>query len=194
MTVELGGIRLNRVHQIVTLEQTDLVHHRVPGREGNILQDWGRVSVRLEINGIFYGGTASKQLDALRTIYKQRKPVDFVAEIVGQAYFTKIILERFEVCQIAGEPEQFSYKLAIAEYIPAQEKTPLAESTKPDAGVKTSAANFTTVATLPDALQIGALPLITNPVEPLKGAMNPIVEVTKNLNTVIKDLTDLFNL
>ena len=37
MPIELAGIRLDRIHKIVTLEQATLVSHRVPGLEGNVV-------------------------------------------------------------------------------------------------------------------------------------------------------------
>jgi DNA circularisation protein N-terminus len=190
MTIELGGIKLNRVHRIVTLEQADLISHRIPGKQGNITQDLGRDSVRLQIYGIFYGAAnASKDLEALRKIYKQRQPVDFVAEIVGQAYFSQVIIEQFEVSQLAGEPEQFSYKLAIAES-PIEAK--LTASPNLDAKIELEANNLINIATIPDVLALGSLPEITNPIEPLRGALEPVKAATQNLNAATEGLKAIF--
>jgi DNA circularisation protein N-terminus len=190
MTIELGGIKLNRVHRIVTLEQADLISHRIPGKQGNITQDLGRDSVRLQIYGIFYGeANASKDLEALRKIYKQRQPVDFVAEIVGQAYFSQVIIEQFEVSQLAGEPEQFSYKLAIAE---SPIETKLTASPNLDAKIELEANNLINIATIPDVLAIGSLPEITNPIEPLRGALEPVKAATQNLNAATEGLKAIF--
>ena len=62
MPVEVGGIKLHRVHKIVTLEQGAFVYHRIPGLEGNVVQVLGRDSVRLQIEGIFYGSEARLNL------------------------------------------------------------------------------------------------------------------------------------
>jgi hypothetical protein len=186
MTIELGGIKSNRVHRIVTLETADLISHRIPGKAGNMIQDLGRDSVRLQINGIFYGAAkASQDLEALRKIYKQREPVDFVAEIVGQAYFSQVIIEQFEVFQIAGEPEQFSYQLAIVE---SPIKTTVTTTNNLDAGIQIEANNLINVATIPDVLALGAFPEITNPIEPLKNALEPVKIATENLNAVTEGL------
>ena len=197
MGIELGGIKLNRVHRIVTIEQADLVSHRVPGMTGNIVQDLGRDSVRLKVSGIFYGAeTASKDLEKLRGIYKKREPVDFLAEIVGQAYFSKVIVEKFEVFQLAREPEQFSYTLVIVEYTEAskKQKTKSSEVAKVNKSIKMEAKITMDVATLPDALQLGTLPEITNPIEPLKGALEPIKEATKSLDEVTTGLKAIFGI
>lgn len=197
MGIELGGIKLNRVHRIVTLEQADLVSHRVPGMTGNIVQDLGRDSVRLKVSGIFYGvETAIKDLEKLRGIYKKREPVDFLGEIVGQAYFSKVIVEKFEVFQLAAEPEQFSYTLVIVEYTEASKKKKTKSSgvAKINKSIKMEAKIAIDVATLPDALQLGTLPEITNPIETLKGALEPIKEATKSLDEVTTGLKAIFGI
>lgn len=197
MTIELGGIKLNRVHRLVTLEQADLVSHRVPGMTGNIVQDLGRDSVQIEIQGIFYGAeTATKDLENLRQIYKQRKPVDFLAEIVGQAYFSQVVVEKFEVFQLAEEPEQFSYRLTIAEYLDTAKKTQTAGRgvAKVNQSIKLEAKTTMDIATLPDAIQLGTLPEITNPIEPLKGALDPVKEATKGLDEVTTGLKAIFDI
>ncbi|MEH2291330.1 DNA circularization N-terminal domain-containing protein [Nostoc sp.] len=192
MTIEIGGIKLNRVHRIVTLETADLILHRIPGKAGNMIQDLGRDSVRLQINGIFYGAAnASKDLEALRKIYKQREAVDFVAEIVGQAYFSQVIIEQFEVFQVAGEAEQFSYQIAIAESAIKATATATA-TTNLDGGIQVEASNLIDVATIPDVLALGSLPEITNPIEPLKGALEPVKAATENLGAATEVLKAIF--
>ena len=93
MPIELAGIQLNRIHRITTLEQGAFVYHRIPGLEGDVVQNLGRDSVRLRIEGIFYGDSAREDMESLREIYKAKEPVDFLAEIVGQAYFAQVLLE-----------------------------------------------------------------------------------------------------
>lgn len=191
MTVELGGIKLNRVHRLVTLEQADWVSHQIPGMEGNVVQDLGRDLVKLEISGICYGAeTASQELETLRQVYKKREPVDFLAEIVGQAYFSRVIIHNFQVFQLAEEPEQFSYTIAIREYV-TNSKTQAKTNqniAKVNQSIKLQAQTAISIASLPDALQLGTLPEITNPIEPLKGALEPIKEATQGLDEVTKGL------
>lgn len=191
MAVKLAGIDLQRVHRIQTLEQNHFVYHRIPGMQGNLVQNLGRDSVRLEIQGIFYGVKAQESLEALRKVYKQQKPVDFMADVVGQAYFSQVTIERFEVVQSSQEPDQFSYSLAIAEYAPITSQT---SATNIDKNIKKDAAGFMTAALLPDALQMGAMPEITNPVEPLKPALEPIQETVSSLDESLAGLKALFSL
>ena len=55
MPIELAGIELNRIHKIHTLEKADFASHRIPGSDGNVVQNMGRESVVMQIEGIFYG-------------------------------------------------------------------------------------------------------------------------------------------
>src|ERR687886_12038 len=190
MAIELAGIQLHRVHKIATLEQAVLVHHRVPGLEGNVAQNLGRNSVRLQIEGIFYGSAAKDDLEALRKDYKHRKPVDFLAELVGQAYFSQVSLERFEVAQSAPYPDEFSYSLTIAEYV-APPKSDTAAAASMDRAIQLKAQNFMAVATLPNAL--GSIPELTNPVAPVQGALEQITGATQGLPSVTEGLYALLN-
>lgn len=192
MPIEIAGIALNRVHRIKTLEQSHFVYQQVPGMQGSVVQNLGRESVRLQLEGIFYGAKALESLETLRKAYKQQKPVDFLADVVGQAYFSQVVLERFEVQQSAEYPDQFTYVLAIAEYVVDASKTAASHSV--DASVKVDATGLMTATLLPDALQIGSLPEITNPVEPLKASLDPVKDTLQNLDTALSEFKDLFRL
>ncbi|MFG6102187.1 DNA circularization N-terminal domain-containing protein [Leptothoe sp. EHU-05/26/07-4] len=193
MPIELAKIQLDRVHKVDTLERAALVHHQVPGLEGNITQNLGRNSVRLQIEGIFYGTSAEEDLETLRKAYKQREPVDFLADIVGRAYFSQVVLEQFDVLQAAQAPEQFSYRLTIAEYVPPKPST-IADAAAVDQAIQSQAQLLLDIATLPEALSMGSLPALTNPAEPLQGALNQITVATEELPAVADGLRGLLDL
>ncbi|EKU99385.1 hypothetical protein Lepto7375DRAFT_1412 [Leptolyngbya sp. PCC 7375] len=193
MPIELAKIQLDRVHKVDTLERAALVHHQVPGLEGNITQNLGRNSVRLQIEGIFYGTSAEDDLETLRKAYKQREPVDFLADIVGRAYFSQVVLEQFDVLQAAQAPEQFSYRLTIAEYVPPKPSA-IADAAAVDQAIQSQAQLLLDVATLPEALSMGSLPALTNPAEPLQGALNQITGATAGLPDVATGLEGLLAL
>ncbi|MEG3839833.1 DNA circularization N-terminal domain-containing protein [Microcoleus sp. herbarium14] len=194
MAIKLGKIELNKVHRIVTLEQADWVTHRIPGKLGNLVQDLGRDSVQLEISGIFYGQKAGDDLDFLRKIHKQRKAVDFVAEIVGQAYFSQVVLEKIEVWQVARSPDEFSYRLIVAEYIEPPKPSASPGVSNVDKKIKLESATLMNVASLTDVLQMGNLPEITNPIEPLKTALEPVKAATKDFGNATAGLKALFKI
>jgi hypothetical protein len=173
MPIHLGDLTLNRVHRIVTLEDAAFVHHRVPGAAGDVLQDLGRRSVRLRIEGICFGATASDDLDALRGLYTAREPVDFIADVVGQTYVSQVALDRLEVAESAADPGQFSWTLTVSEYVepPA---SGVAATAAVNASVELDAGALMDIAALPDMLQFGSLPEVSNPLEPLKGSLSNV--------------------
>ena len=175
MPIQLADLSLNRVHRITTLEETAFVHHRVPGAAGDVLQDLGRRSVRLRVEGICYGAKAKEELEQLRGLYAAREPVDFIADVVGQTYVSRVALDRLEVAEHARDPEQFTWTLTVSEYVepPARGEAALEAV---EANVQLEAAALLDIASLPDALSLGSLPEITNPFVPLSGALSPVAE------------------
>lgn len=192
MPIEIAKTQLTQIHHLSTLEQANWVTHHVPGREGTVTQDLGRASVRLDIRGICYGPNAQADLDHLRRVHKQRDAVDFLADIVGQSYFSQVIIEQLEVTQSALAPDEFSYRLVVAEFKPA--KASASGVSNVNQAIKADAASFLTVASLPDALQMGALPTITNPIEPLQGAIAPIQEATQGVGQATAGLRSILGL
>ena len=189
MPIEIANIPLPRVHRVVTQERADFISHRIPGLSGNVVQDMGRQSVRLRIDGIFYGDKAQDDLEALRDVFKDRLPVDFLAEIVGQAYFAQVIIEQLDVQQAAHEPEQFSYQLTVAEYVPPP--TPAAGLSLPDidAALALDALDFMSMIQLPDLL--GA-PDFGDPTPPLKAVQKNVADVLAKANAPTAALAGVF--
>lgn len=188
MPVELGKLQLTKIHQIRTLETAHFVYQRVPGKAGSAAQDLGRASVRLQIEGIFYGPNRHDEIEQLRTLYLKREPIDFIADLVKQYYVSQVILERFDVTEAAEQPEQFSYSLIISEYV-LPPKTP--DTTAMAKNIKVEAKAMLEIATLPEALSFGALPEISNPFVPLKSALDPVKEATSGLQDSVSGLKTL---
>lgn len=189
MPIELAGISLPRIHRIVTRERADFVSHRIPGLEGNVVQDFGRHSVRLKIEGIFYGATAKDDLEALRDVYKAREPVDFLADLVGQAYFAQVIVEEMEVRQAAEEPEQFSFQLTIAEYVPPPQPASGFEGPDIDSLLELEALDFLDMIQLPDLLSV---PGFGDPTVPLQSILDGVGGALGGLDQPAQDLAGLY--
>ena len=195
MPIEIGGIQLNRVHRLATLEQAALAAHRIPGLEGSVVQDLGRASVQLRIEGICYGATANDDLEALRSLYKNRKPVDFLAEIVGEAYFSQVVITHFEVFEVAGNPDELSYVLHVLEHVePPQPEAAAADLAAVDGAILADAQSFMAAAlaaaSLPDL--IASIPDLKNPLKPLAGAMDGVESAMTKLGNVTGPLQSLF--
>jgi hypothetical protein len=187
MPIQIADLTLNRVHRITTLEQSAFVHHRVPGAGGDVLQDLGRRSVRLRIEGICFGPTAPDELGQLRGLYVAREPVDFIADVVGQTYVSRVALDRLEVAESADDPSQFTWTLTVSEYVePPVRDTAAMEAV--DAGIQADAGALMDIATLPDALALGSIPEISNPFVPLSGALAPVAEASQALHGTMTGL------
>jgi hypothetical protein len=192
MPIELGGIKISRIHKIATLEDAAFVYHRIPGQEGNTVQNLGRDSVRLQIEGIFYGPKAKEDLEKLRNLHIKRQPVDFIADVLGQAYTGKVTLDRFEVSESALEPQQFSYILVVSEYV--QPPASASSVAAVDSQIKVDAQAGLNMAALPDALALGSLPEITNPFPPLKDALEPAKQASSGLLQSVGGMKKLFGI
>ncbi|MCB9232788.1 MAG: DNA circularization N-terminal domain-containing protein [Bacteroidia bacterium] len=189
MPIEIGGISLSRIHRIHTLERADFVRHRVPGLEGDLVQNMGRASVRLQIEGAFFGETALDDLNALRDIYKAREPIDFLADITGSAYFAQVIIEQFEVSQLAGEVDQFNIALVVAEYVEPPEANNDLGLDEVDAGLELEALDFMDMIELPDLLSV---PGFGDPTPPLSAVLDGIKASISKLTDSASVLSDLF--
>ena len=193
MAIEIGGIKLNKIHRIETLESGSYVYHKVAGLEGNVSQDLGRDSVKIMIEGIFYGPEALDDLEKLRKIYTEREAVNFLADVTGQAYAANVKIDTMQVAESAKFQNQFSYSLIITEYV----EPPASENGfgGVDDMVGLDASLNMDIMELPDMLNMGAIPEISNPVEPLKGALEPVskaaaefTETAGKLNSLLKTL------
>lgn len=188
MAIELGGIKLRKISRINSLEQAGFVRHRIPGLEGELAQNLGRPSVRLEIEGIHYGPDAQEGLDSLRKMHVEKEPVEFLADIIGKAYFALVILDRFEVIQDAQAPDQYSYLLEIVEYVKPPEPV-LQQIPAVDAGILQDATQFMDLVQLPDQLN---LPEISDPTVPMKNMLTGVKETLMPLENEQSTLAEIF--
>lgn len=194
MAIELAGVKLEKVHKINTLEKADFVYQNVVGMNGNLIQNLGRGAVFLSIEGICYGREAKGDLEKIRTFYLKGEPLDFLADIAGKAYVSKVMADSFFVKQSADEPDQFSYKLVITEYVKSAQQSAMANEkarAKMNNNIKTTAKMRLEMAKLPDALAFGSLPELTNPFEPLDGAMTPVKDAGAGLTDAVSGLKKL---
>ena len=142
MAVEVGKISLENLTEVSVQERPHVVHHEVPGLEGNLAQVMGRASVQVTLHGIFYGADAATSLKDLRKLHLAGDPVDFFADAVGEGYFAQVIISRLDVAQKAGEPDQFNYRCELVEYVKPPEPAVTSPFGAIDSGLLDQASGF----------------------------------------------------
>jgi hypothetical protein len=117
MAVRIGSIEMEKLTLVEVRERARLSHYSVPGFAGDFVQTFGRPSVEVLLNGIFFGPEALDNLAALRALHQGREPVDFFADAVGEGYFTQVLISRLELRQRAGRPDEFDFVCEVVEYV-----------------------------------------------------------------------------
>ena len=181
MPIELADIILARIHRIATLEDNALARHAIPGFAGDLIQHLGRHSVRLRIDGMFYGPGAPDDLESLRAIYRQGDPVDFAADLVDQAYVGRVLVERLQTWQQAGEYNQISFSLVVGEYV----EPPEPETVSIDDELADKADRF---------MALANLPLVRDPAPALRRALRDLESAVQALETALEPLRPIFGL
>jgi ABC-type amino acid transport substrate-binding protein len=117
MAVRIGSIELEKLTLVEVRERARLSHYSVPGFAGDFVQTFGRPSVEVLLNGIFFGPEALDNLGALRALQQGREPVDFFADAVGEGYFTQVLISRLDLRQRAGRPDEYDFVCEVVEYV-----------------------------------------------------------------------------
>src|SRR5262245_7018774 len=99
MALEIAGVVLDKLVSIEASETARFVRHAVPGLSGEYAQDLGRPCVRIRVRGIFYGSDASDRLKELRGHLLDRTPVDFLCELIGEGYFSQVVVDDLNVAE-----------------------------------------------------------------------------------------------
>src|SRR5579863_404394 len=113
----LDGFELQQVQKIEAEDNEAVTQHRVPGLEGDFLQDLGRRATRIVLNGVLTGSTVADNLKQLREQFQKAEAVPFVADVATAVAVDKVLIEEFNVRELAGKPERFEYAFALREFI-----------------------------------------------------------------------------
>lgn len=197
MPLEIAGVVLDKLVSIDVSEGARFVRHAVPGQEGDYAQALGRPSVQIQVRGIFYGPTASDDLQTLRGHLLTREPVDFLCEITGQGYFSQVLVDRIDVSQRAGRLDEFDFECALTEFVPPPPPPASSPFGDIDAGLLDEAAGLmddvqnalAEVAALGDLLA-GAADF-GNPTTRLPGMLDAVTGATSGAAGTLSALGDL---
>jgi hypothetical protein len=92
------------------------VQQRVPGQSGSVFQDLGREPVTVVMEGILLGEDTQAALEELRQAQMKAQPLSFAADAVAGADLTEVIIADFQVKQLAGHQNRFSFYLKVREH------------------------------------------------------------------------------
>jgi hypothetical protein len=122
MSISLGEIELKSIQNIKTDELQALIKHRIPGLEGDIIQNLGRHPTKISFEGILMGEDALTSIENLRQKFKTREPVAFVSDITGSTDVTDVVIEDLRIWELGGRPNHYGYIILVKEYIKIAEE------------------------------------------------------------------------
>jgi hypothetical protein len=128
----VDDIELPLVQEIATHDRRTLAEHKLPGMEGSLLQNLGRRPARLVLWGVVSedGTDGSGALQAIQKLdekFRADTPVTFVADISVDSNIQKMVIDDFQMQELAGKPRRFAYSLTLREFIePVEPASPAA--------------------------------------------------------------------
>jgi Carboxypeptidase regulatory-like domain/DNA circularisation protein N-terminus len=105
-----------------TSNERSIVEHKIPGKETSTLQDMGKHALRFGFLGEFMGKGATAATETLWEKFQKGKIVPFSSDLVGLSKVTKVLIERLEFEEIAGDSGRFRYRLLLREYTEPKEE------------------------------------------------------------------------
>jgi hypothetical protein len=113
----IGSWEPPAIEQVRAYETRRLAVLPVPGLSGDLHQDLGRGAMVVEISGSLNGDEARDTFLAdLRTQFLAGEPVDFVADIIKESELEQVLIESFQLEEVAGDADAFRYGIVLREY------------------------------------------------------------------------------
>jgi hypothetical protein len=184
----LGDFVLPGLEYIESLERRALVEHRVPGLDGNYLQDLGSEPNRIILAGTRAGDEERDDfLTSIRELFKTGQPTTFTADITTATDLTDVVIEDLQVAEVAGSPDTFRYLIVARKYTPPPEPPP---SGLLDTSILDDALGALGAMDILDALV--DIPTVADPTTALTGALDGVKSATSGLADVAAPLNALF--
>jgi hypothetical protein len=124
---------LRTLLSVRTGDERSIVEHKIPGKEASVLQDLGRHSLRFSFLGEFMGKGSAMATENLWEKFQKGKVVPFSSDLVGLSSVTKVLIERLDFEETAGDSGRFRYRLSLREYIEPKEEEEEAPSQQDEA-------------------------------------------------------------
>ena len=186
----LGEFELPGLEYIESFERRALVQHRVPGLDGDYLQDLGSEANRILLAGTRAGDDDRETfLTKVRELFQTGQPTTFTADINTATDLTDVVIEDLQVAEVAGSPDTFRYLLVVRKYTPPPEPP---QDGLLDGGILDDALGALGAMDVLDSLV--DIPDIADPSEPLSGALDGVKSATAGLADVAAPLSQIFGL
>jgi len=93
-----------------------IVELKIPGSDGNVLQDMGREPLTILLKGEVWGPDAKTTVRSLKAKSDTGGSVPFTSDLLAATSVSDVIIEEFEVDQIAGNPTRYRYLMLLREF------------------------------------------------------------------------------
>jgi DNA circularisation protein N-terminus len=173
MAVMIAGIELPAARAVRAAEKRHIVHHHIPGFEGDILQDVGRGPSVFLIEGVLHGENAQADAEALRARFRNGTPVELVATLATALEVQDVLIRSIELSEVGGWPALIHARITVAEYIEPPKTQSLASPSLSADASSWGAALDTEIASEAMARRIAADPAKAGAVLDEAGAQSP---------------------
>lgn len=116
MAIRLGKTELKWVRTIHVDDGRFMVEHHVVGQASSVFQDVGRKPVTMLVEGLILGENALDSVEQIRDAHLNSKPLQFAADVTTGSDFTEVLIDFFQVNQVAGHRHRYEYTLKLREY------------------------------------------------------------------------------
>ncbi len=114
----LGDISLHYVQRMEHSLDGGFTATRIPGLAGTLQQNIGRLSHEILLAGVLFGSEATSQLETLQQAAAANAELTFAANITSALELQKVVITRFHVVEVAGQPNTYQYTIALRESPP----------------------------------------------------------------------------
>ena len=110
------------VTRIGTIDRRRIIKHDASAVYGTIVDDQGKASARLLIEGRFVGEDAMNGMSSLRTKYKKGEPINLVSDITLLSSINKVMIEELRIQMSSSVQLSYEYQMILREYVETVKK------------------------------------------------------------------------
>ncbi|MGA7005826.1 MAG: hypothetical protein WBY28_02020 [Nitrososphaeraceae archaeon] len=110
------------VTRIGTIDRRRIIKHDASAVYGTIVDDQGKASARLLIEGRFVGDEAMTGMSSLRTKYKKGEPINLVSDITLLSSINKVMIEELRIQMSSSGQLSYEYQMILREYVETVKK------------------------------------------------------------------------